>query len=112
MARKERTEPPRELGPAVGAMIFASDEPVRPKQLADALGGVELKQIQKAIQDLDDHFEHSGIGLRLEWIAGGVRLATRPELALWRKQRALSHHRPRAKARWLRRFRTSRQSPL
>ena len=86
MARKERTEPPRELGPAVGAMIFASDEPVRPKQLADALGGVELKQIQKAIQDLDDHFEHSGIGLRLEWIAGGVRLATRPELATWVRQ--------------------------
>ncbi len=71
------------LVPAVGALIFASDEPVKPKEIATSLGGVDLDSIEQAIQTLQDEYERNGAGLRLERIAGGVRLATRPEVGAW-----------------------------
>jgi len=72
-----------DLVAAVGAMIFASDEPVQPKELADALGGLELAEIRGAIEDFEERLKRSGVGLQLEWIAGGARLATRTEVGAW-----------------------------
>ncbi len=71
---------------AVGALIFASDEPVQVKEIASALGGIEKDLVTKAIADLEKHFESSDTGILVEWIAGGVRLATRPEVAEWVRQ--------------------------
>jgi segregation and condensation protein B len=67
-------------------MIFASDEPVRPQEIGEALGGIDPAAVEEAIRDLGRHFDHSAVGLRVEWIAGGVRLATRPEVAPWVRQ--------------------------
>jgi segregation and condensation protein B len=82
---------------AVGAVIFASEEPVPPKEIAAALGGVELRDVQAAIQTLQEEFDRLPCGLRVEWIAGGPRLSTRPEVGEWvrrffrhRNQRRLS----------------------
>ncbi len=71
---------------AVGALIFASDEPVQVKEIAGALGGVEKERVSQAIVELEKRFETSETGLLVEWIAGGVRLATRPEVAEWVRQ--------------------------
>ena len=64
------------LVPVVGAVIFASDEPVRPDEIAEALGEVDAVDVEKAIRELEQHCERNEIGLRLEWIAGGVQMAT------------------------------------
>jgi segregation and condensation protein B len=64
------------LVPVVGAVIFASDEPVRPAEIAEALGDVESADVEKAIRELEAHCNRHDIGLRLEWIAGGVQMAT------------------------------------
>ena len=65
------------------------------------------------------YFISTGVGSqesadRIKWFIAAVAcvLAVLVVLALWRKQRTQAHRPPRAKARWLRRFRTSRQSPL
>ena len=83
MGSKDRPAVPDPLAPAVGALIFASDEPVHPKEIASALGGVEVAQVEEALTELDRLLEDRGLGLSLEHIAGGVRFATRPEFAPW-----------------------------
>jgi segregation and condensation protein B len=81
--KKEKREIPESLEPAVGAMIFASDEPVLPTEIASALGGVDLVRVEEAIQWLEHHFQRNDVGLQVERVAGGVRIATRPEVGSW-----------------------------
>jgi segregation and condensation protein B len=83
LSKKERIETPEAIEPAVGAVIFASDEPVRPKEICSALGGVELASVEAAIDSLERHLEQNDLGLQIERVAGGVRLATRPEMGGW-----------------------------
>jgi len=71
------------LVPAVGALIFASDDPVRPAEIADTLGIDEVKQVEAAIRTLQQQYEANGVGLQLEQIAGGYRMATRSEVGPW-----------------------------
>lgn len=70
-----------ELIAAVGAVIFASGEPVRPVEIAEAFDDVDTEQIEQAIRALERQYTDNRAGLRLERVAGGVRLATRPEVA-------------------------------
>ena len=86
MGSKGPPSVPQPLAPAVGAMIFASDEPVHPKEISSALGGVDVQQVEEAIRTLERQLERHGFGLALERIAGGVRFATRPEFAPWVRQ--------------------------
>lgn len=83
MTMKSGLQIPETLEPAVGAVIFASDEPVRPKEICRALGGAELAAVEAAIERLERHFDENPLGLRLERIAGGVRIATRTDVGPW-----------------------------
>jgi segregation and condensation protein B len=74
---------PELLVQAVGAAIFASDEPVAASEIADAFGEVGIEEVEEAIRSLRDALERSGTGLRVESIAGGFRLSTRPEVGPW-----------------------------
>ena len=74
-------QPSEELIAAVGAVIFASGEPVRTGEIAEAFGDVEAEQIEEAVRALEREYAGNRAGLRLERVAGGVRLATRPEVA-------------------------------
>lgn len=80
---KEQSRIPDPLEPAVGAVIFASDEPVLPREISSALGGVELARVEEAISRLERQLERQPLGLLLERVAGGVRIATRPEVGPW-----------------------------
>lgn len=84
-----------QLVAAVGAVLFASGEPVQPKEIASALKGVAVPDVKKAIETLQAHYKKNEAGLRLEWVAGGVRLATRPEVAEWVRQFFKERHRTR-----------------
>jgi segregation and condensation protein B len=84
-----------QLMAAVGAILFASGEPVQPKEIASALKDVKLADVQKAIDGLDRHYATDEAGLRLERVAGGVRLSTRPEVAEWVRQFFRERHRAR-----------------
>jgi len=85
-ARSEPQEVPEPLEPAVAAVIFASDEPVSIEDIARALGGVEASRVDAAIESLEQHFNRHALGLQIERIAGGVRLATRAEVGHWVRQ--------------------------
>ncbi len=74
------------LVPAVGAAIFASEEPVPAAELARAFGGIAVDHVEAAVRALEESLEHSRSGLRVEAVAGGFRLATRPEVGTWVRQ--------------------------
>jgi segregation and condensation protein B len=79
---KERVEDDLLL-PSIGAVIFASDEPVPPAELARVLGDLAPEEIERSLDALRDALDGAGVGIRLERIAGGFRLTTRPEIAGW-----------------------------
>lgn len=83
---KSELQVPENLEPAVGAVIFASDEPVGPKEICRALGGAELADVEAAIERLERYFDENPLGLRLERIAGGFRIATRTDVGPWVRQ--------------------------
>jgi segregation and condensation protein B len=74
------------LVPAVGAVLFASDEPVQPKEIAKAFKGVEVAEVVDAIETLQTEYEKVGSGLHVEKVAGGFRVATRPEVGAYVRQ--------------------------
>ena len=74
------------LVPAVGAVIFASGEPVSAAEIAGAFTDVDAETIENAIEALQRQYQRGESGLHVEKIAGGYRLATRPELAEWVRQ--------------------------
>jgi segregation and condensation protein B len=74
------------LVPAVGAAIFASEEPVAAAELARAFGGLAIDDVEAAVRALEASLEQSRSGLRVEAVAGGFRLATRPEVGTWVRQ--------------------------
>lgn len=86
MTMKSELQVPETLEPAVGAVIFASDEPVGPKEICRALGGAELADVEAAIERLERYFDENPLGLRLERIAGGFRIATRTDVGPWVRQ--------------------------
>jgi len=71
------------LVPAVGALLFASGEPVGTDDIAKALGGVERAQVDEAIEALSDQYRRTACGLRVESVAGGFRLTTEIEVGAW-----------------------------
>ncbi len=76
MSDAAKPETPEELIAAVGAILFASGEPVSSKELAAAFEDVEPERLEEALAELEAIHERAGAGLRLERIAGGYRLAT------------------------------------
>jgi len=71
------------LSLAVEAVIFAAGEPVAPKDIAEAFDDVDVAAVERAIDAVEARYRGCGSALRVERIAGGVRLATRSELGEW-----------------------------
>jgi segregation and condensation protein B len=83
MSRPGEERPTDELLlPVVGAVLFASGEPVRPEEIAQALG-LSAEEVEGVAGNLERLLERSESGLLLERVAGGLRLATRLDVGPW-----------------------------
>jgi segregation and condensation protein B len=69
---------PAALASAVESLLFAADEPVSLRQLAEILS-VSTSEVEKALADLERACQ--GRGVRLAKVSGGFQLLTRPEFA-------------------------------
>jgi segregation and condensation protein B len=78
------------LKPIVEALIFASPEPVTPKQLYKLLDSEPKEDVDAALSAVRADYERAG-GLQLVEVAGGYQIVTRPELHEW--VRKLFHER-------------------
>ena len=61
------------------ALLFVSDRPLPPKEIAAFVSDLEAEAVEEALERLADRYEGQGGGLRVEKVAGGYRIATRPE---------------------------------
>ena len=79
-----------ELKAIVEALIFASPEPLTPKQIFKLLEVEPREDVQAALDELKRDYDRPG-GLQLVEVAGGYQIVTRPELHDW--VRRLFHER-------------------
>jgi segregation and condensation protein B len=70
------------LKPVIEALIFASPEPLAPKQLYKLLDGEPKEDVDAALAALRADYERPG-GLQIVEVAGGFQIVTRPELHEW-----------------------------
>ena len=57
------------------AVLFASDEPLRPERLADIVG-TSVKQLRQYIEELNSRYNSNNNAFRIEQIAGGYQMLT------------------------------------
>ena len=72
------------------ALIFASPEPLTPKQLFKLLDTEPTEDVQAALAELKRDYDRPG-GLQFVEVAGGYQIVTRPDLHEW--VRRLFHER-------------------
>jgi segregation and condensation protein B len=66
---------------ALEAMLFVSPEPLKLEEIEQTLEDVSQEEIERGLDAFARALEAPGRGLKLERVAGGYRLVTRPELA-------------------------------
>jgi segregation and condensation protein B len=67
----------------IEALVFASPEPLRRKQLAKLLDTEPEEDVDAALAALQRRYEDRAGGLQLVEVAGGYQIVTRPELHEW-----------------------------
>lgn len=75
--------PPQEVRAILEALIFASPQPLTPKEIGQVLGGVTREEWQAALEDIREAYARDGRGLQLVEVAGGYQITTRPEYNDW-----------------------------
>lgn len=63
------------------AMLFASDRPLSPGRLAEALGDIDPEIVTNLLAELRDDIADQGLPYQIREIAGGYQLTTKPEFA-------------------------------
>jgi segregation and condensation protein B len=76
----------------IEALLFATDEPLTPKQIIDIFGMLEEGEMPRKvseemilayIEELNREYEESGRGFHIIKVAGGYQFATLPKFAVW-----------------------------
>ena len=83
--------PSAELKAILEALIFASPEPLTPKQMYKVLDTEPKEDVQAALAALKADYEQRTGGIQLVEVAGGFQIVTRPDLHEW--VRRLFHER-------------------
>jgi segregation and condensation protein B len=74
---------PLEVRAVVEALVFTSPQPITPREIGQALGGVSKEAWQAALEELKQDYAREGRGLQLVEVAGGWQITTRPEYNDW-----------------------------
>jgi len=82
--------PSAEVKAILEALIFASPEPLTPKQIYKLLDTEPKEDVQAALAELKNDYNRAG-GIQLVEVAGGYQIVTRPDLHEW--VRRLFHER-------------------
>jgi len=87
VAIEDASEPPslpaEEVRAILEALIFASPQPITPREVGKVLAGVERERWQSALEELRTDYARDGRGLQLVDVAGGWQITTRPEYNDW-----------------------------
>lgn len=72
-----------DLRAVLEALVFASPEPLTPRQIGKVLQSVARADWLSALEQLRADYDRPGRGLQLVEVAGGYQITTRPELNEW-----------------------------
>jgi len=75
--------PAREVRAIVEALVFASPQPITPREIGRVLVGVPKEDWQRELEALGDDYRRDERGLQLIEVAGGWQVTTRPEYNDW-----------------------------
>ncbi len=75
--------PPDEVRAVLEALVFASPQPLTPREIGKVMGGVPKESWQAALADLRRDYARDGRGLQVVEVAGGFQITTRPEYNDW-----------------------------
>jgi segregation and condensation protein B len=75
--------PAQEVRAILEALIFASPQPITPREITQVLGGVPRDAWQAALAELQTEYARDGRGLQIVEVAGGFQITTRPEYNDW-----------------------------
>ncbi len=75
--------PAQEIRAILEALIFASPQPITPREIGEVLGGVSRSAWQEALEELKADYSRDVRGLQLVEVAGGWQITTRPEYNDW-----------------------------
>ncbi|MBN1844511.1 MAG: SMC-Scp complex subunit ScpB [Sedimentisphaerales bacterium] len=70
----------------VEAVLFASDEPVPARKLAEIVGVGDQRDIKRWIHGLNETYQRMQCAFRIESIAGGYQMLTQSEYNAWLKK--------------------------
>jgi segregation and condensation protein B len=75
--------PDQEVRAILEALVFASAQPVTPREISQVLGGIAKDVWLAQMELLKEDYTREGKGLQLMEIAGGYQITTRPEYNDW-----------------------------
>ena len=75
--------PAQEVRAILEALVFASPQPITPREIGEVLGGVPRSAWQEALDELKADYARDVRGLQLIEVAGGWQITTRPEYNDW-----------------------------
>jgi len=70
----------------VEALIFASDEPISAEQLKKYIEDTSVKEIKKAVDQLNLEYSQQNRSFQITMLAGGFQFVTREDFAQWVKK--------------------------
>src|SRR5262245_13001191 len=82
-APAEAVLPAREIRAVLEALVFASPQPITPREIGQVLQGVPKEDWQEALEVLRADYGRDERGLQLVDVAGGFQITTRPEYNDW-----------------------------
>jgi len=75
--------PPQQIRAVLEALVFASPQPITPKEIARVLQGVAREDWERELVSLRADYARDERGLQLVDVAGGFQVTTRPEYNDW-----------------------------
>ena len=75
--------PPQQIRAVLEALVFASPQPITPKEIARVLQGVAREDWERELEGLRADYARDERGLQLVDVAGGYQVTTRPEYNDW-----------------------------
>jgi segregation and condensation protein B len=67
----------------IEAALFAADEPLSPRRLAQATGLTEVSEVKRLVERLRELYDQDGSAFQVEELAGGFQLLTRSQYHPW-----------------------------
>jgi len=75
--------PPQEVRAVLEALVFASPQPITPREISQVMAGVPKQAWRTALDEIRADYARDGRGLQLVEVAGGWQITTRPEYNDW-----------------------------